>query len=182
MSDANYQLFSDMKAFLAFDAADAENLGTLTDFVGDQGPEISEQFYTSLGAYPATAKIIEGRVDALKRTHLDWMLDLTNGEYDRGFFDRQFRIGEVHVAVGIEPAFVESVMSVMRQQFEVRLKVAFGADRGGELYRSLVKILDLSLMVINLSYQDERLARISGFTGMSRNLIENLVKKGKRSA
>ena len=40
---------------------------------------------------------------------------------------------------------------------------------------SLLRVLDLDVMIINLAYGDERLARLSEFTGMSRKLIERCV-------
>ncbi|MCB9683346.1 MAG: hypothetical protein H6733_17915 [Alphaproteobacteria bacterium] len=181
MTKPMYDLFVDMKAFLKWTPADESNLVALADIVERHGPGISDAFYASLQAYPPTAAIVEGRVDALKATHLRWMRDLTQGDYSEAFYDGQFRIGEVHVAVGIDPAYVEAVMSVLRFQFRAALYTEFDPARAGELFDSLCKVLDLSLMVINLSYQDERIARISGFTGMGRKLIENLVKKGKRA-
>lgn len=176
-----FTLYTDMRDFLGFDDSDVANLTALQPIVAEHGPGVTDRFYAALSDYPATAKIIEGRVDGLKRTHIEWMKDLVAGEYDQAFFNRQFRIGEVHVAVGIEPAFVESVMSVMRTGFREAIDQAVDdKDRAREMHGSLVKVLDLSLMVINLSYQDERLARISGVTGMSRKLIENLVSRGSR--
>ena len=41
--------------------------------------------------------------------------------------------------------------------------------------QSLCKILDLDQMIINTAYQQERLARLCRFTGMSRTLIERCI-------
>ena len=45
------------------------------------------------------------------------------------------------------------------------------ADRFG-------RTLDLDLLVINLAYGEERLERLTRFTGMSRKLIERCIRKG----
>ena len=45
---------------------------------------------------------------------------------------------------------------------------------------SLLKVLDLDLAIINLSYQEDRLDRLSDFTGMKRALIENIIKIPKK--
>ena len=47
-------------------------------------------------------------------------------------------------------------------------------------YASLVKVLDLDLMIINLAYGEERLERLSSFTGMSRKLLERCVTQAKK--
>jgi truncated hemoglobin YjbI len=43
------------------------------------GAAITDQFYQRLAANPEQARMIEGRVDALKRTHNRWMSELFAG-------------------------------------------------------------------------------------------------------
>lgn len=54
------------------------------------------------------------------------------------------------------------------------------ARRAAELQASVVRILDLDLAIINLSYQEDRLDRLSTFTGMKRALIENIIRIPKK--
>lgn len=55
------------------------------------------------------------------------------------------------------------------------------ADRLAALQRSFTKICDLDQMVINLSYQEDRIERLTEFTGMKRALIENIIKIPKKA-
>ncbi len=179
--DTHYTTYTEMQSFLHFDATDGERLVSLAPVFEKHGAGITEAFYRSLGAMERTASIIEGRVDGLKRTHAAWMMALFAGEYGRAFFDRQYLIGQVHVTQNINPEFVEGVMNVLRVGGRHAIIAELG--HGDEAMRStdsLVKVLDLSLMTINLAYADERLERISAFTGMSRKLIENCVKNGAK--
>ena len=41
---------------------------------------------------------------------------------------------------------------------------------------AFTKICDLDLLVINLSYGEDRLDRLTEFTGMKRTLIENIIR------
>ena len=45
---------------------------------------------------------------------------------------------------------------------------------------SLIKACDLDLAIINLAYSEDRLERLSSFTGMKRALIENVIKLPKK--
>ena len=107
-------------------------------------------------------KIIAGRVDGLKATHKVWMEELFNGEYGDAYFDRRYRIGQVHVIVKIEPYFVEVVTSYLR-----RAIVEVLVQEKPEAIPAVLAVLDLDALVIVGAYQEDRLNRMSEVTGMS---------------
>lgn len=179
MNDAHFETYQEMQNFIEFDGSDTERLKALAPVFAKHGAKITDTFYASLGEYEKTAAIIEGRVDKLKATHGVWMGQLFEGEYGRPFFDQQYRIGQVHVTQNINPEYVEAVTSVLRTYGRIAIYEEMGSnDEAGAHYDSLCKVLDLALLTINLAYADERIDRISLVTGMSRKLIENLVKRG----
>lgn len=173
------QLFSELKSFIGFVAEDAQNLRTLAPVFAEHGQEITDGFYDRLAATPETAPLIEGRVDQLKQTHMRWMASLFQGEYGDAYLQERWRIGLVHVRVGIPPWWVEAVMSYLRSAGLGLVSASFPGPEGIALGQSLLKILDIDLWIINLAYNDERLARLSSFTGMSRKLMERCVIQGK---
>lgn len=176
-----YEEFEALKRFIEFSDEDVQNLASLADVVESHGPALTDHFYETLGSVPETARIIEGRVESLKRTHRQYMKELTAGEYGDSYFERRARIGQVHVKMGIDPRFVEGVMSVIRAGM---LKaMAEVIDEPSELAAkasSFIKLCDLDLAIINLAYNEERLDRFSEFTGMKRKLIENVITMPKR--
>jgi exoribonuclease II len=109
------------------------------------------------------------------------MAELFAGDYGDGYFDNRWKIGLAHVRVGVRPHWVEAVMSFLRAE---GLKAMAGEIADIEAltdrYASLVKVLDLDLMIINLAYGEERLERLSSFTGMSRKLLERCVTQAKK--
>ena len=177
MPDAAWDSYQEMQALIAWSDADSTNLQALGPVFADAGAGITDLFYDRLLENPRTAKILEGRVDALKATHQRWMGTLFAGDYGRDFAAAQYRIGDVHVTVGILPEFVEGVSSVLRQE---GLKAIDAADAGSDAAASYVRVLDLCLMMINLAYANERTARVSKFTGMSAKLIENIIKSASK--
>lgn len=177
---AHLQDFDEMKRFVAFGADDAANLKRLAPVFADAGPGITDAFYDVLGTFDETKALVEGRVEALKRTHARWMSELFQGEYGETYFQNRMQIGMVHVKVGLPPWYVEGVMSLIRAKGYEAIAASLGAAEAGPLYESLLKLLDLDLMIINLAYAEERLDRVSAFTGMSRKLIENVINRAKK--
>jgi hypothetical protein len=168
-----------MKQFVGLSQVDVDNLVALAPVFAKHGPGVTDQFYETLAKYPITAKLIEGRVDQLKGTHAEWMGQLFAGDYGEAYCARRIRIGLAHVKINLPPYYVEGVMNFVRAKgLEAILAETNDQAVATARYTSLLKILDLDLLLINLAYGEERLDRISGITGMSRKLLENLVRYG----
>ena len=172
--------FEEMKAFVSFEEADADNLERIAPVFEEHGAKITDSFYAILARYPTTAALIEGRVDSLKATHRRWMAELFGGEYGEAYFRNRLQIGTTHVRIGLPPWYVEAVMNLIRIEGHLALTEAIADEEERKRsYGSLLKILDLDLMVINFAYSEERLDRMTSFTGMSRKLIENVITQAK---
>ncbi len=172
-----FATFETGKTLLELGRADIEELVGLAGLIEHHGPAITDHFYESLAKFPDTQKQIEGRVDALKATHKAWMKGLVGGDYGRAYFESRWRIGLAHVRIGLEPFWVEGVMSLIRSRVsEAITKETDGAERAARRLAAFTKICDLDLLVINLSYGEDRLDRLTEFTGMKRTLIENIIR------
>ena len=174
------ELFQKLKEFVGFDEDDVANLVKAGPILEPYFAPIADQFYGTIGKYPLAAKHVEGRVDKLKTTHKLWMKSLFEGTYDEEYFDWRWKIGMVHVYEGIEPHWMESVMNIIRTGLLEALAKELGdAEETAKIYSSILRVLDLDVLVINLSYSEDRLDRLTDFTGMKRGLIENIIKLPK---
>ena len=169
-------IFQEIKDFIGFTEVDVANLRAMAPIFAVHGTAITDAFYVKLAADPEQSKLIEGRVDALKRTHHRWLAELLASDYGAAYFDNRWKIGLAHVRVGVKPWWVEAVASFLRAEgvLVIERELADPARRAA-CACSLLRVLDLDVMIINLAYGDERLARLSEFTGMSRKLIERCV-------
>lgn len=180
---ATYGTFQALKQFLGFAERDAENLRSLAPIFERLGPAITDAFYETLGRNPDTAKFLEGRVDQLKRTHRQWMSELFAGEYGEGYFESRLRIGLAHVRIGLSAYWVEAVMSVIRSEgLKAMAQEISDPNELADKAASLARICDLDLAIINLSYGEDRLDRLSEFTGMKRVLIENIISIPRKAS
>lgn len=175
------EVFDQIKTFVGFDDKDAATLRALAPWVDAHGAAITDAFYATIADTPAVSGFIEGRVDHLKQTHIKWMKELVGGEYGDAYFQSRWRIGEAHVRIGLDPIWVDGTMSLIRGQALV--SIATNVDDKAQVANStasLIKACDLDLAIINLAYAEDRLERLSSFTGMKRALIENVIKLPKR--
>lgn len=175
MSETN-DAYKQMKDFLGFGDADIAALKSLKPLFEKVGPGITDRFYETLDKHDATAKLIEGRVDALKTTHRAWMMELFGGDYGDDYFERRVKIGQAHVRINLPPQFVEGVMSFIRTEGVLAIDAEVAEGEREAAKRALMKVLDLDLIIINLAYADERVERITKLTGMRKKLIENIIK------
>ena len=163
-----------------FTDADSTAVQAISPILVSMAPQLTDKFYAQLTSHPKTNKHIEGRLDALKATHKQWMSELFTGPHDEAFFARQETIGVVHVKVKIPPLFVSSSMSFLRHEIVHMLHVK---AESGELTceqfenasSAVLRLLDLCQMLIDTAYEAERLRLLSEATGMRVALIENLI-------
>ena len=106
MSHTTKENFIKAKLFTRFDELYAPVLPRIKATVMQQQQIITDTFYAELSKDEAAAKIVAGRVDQLKATHKAWMEELFNGDYGDDYFDRRYKIGEIHVKAKIEPYYV----------------------------------------------------------------------------
>ncbi len=175
-----HAVFQELKDFIGFTEVDVASLRSLAPIFAVHGAAITDAFYVKLGADPEQSRLIEGRVDALKRTHNRWMVELFAGDYGGDYFDNRWKIGLTHVRVGVRPWWVEAVTSFLRTEgLGLLTNEIVDVGQRTRSVQALVKILDIDLMIINLAYSAETIERLTQFTGMSRKLIERCVQLKK---
>ncbi|EAU54099.1 protoglobin domain-containing protein [Mariprofundus ferrooxydans] len=173
MSNLTKENFIKAKVFTRFDELYAPLLPTIKATVMQRQNEITDTFYAELSKDPTAANIVAGRIDQLKATHKIWMDELFNGTYGDEYFERRYKIGEIHVKAKIAPYYVEVVTSYLRRAFAETL-----VQQGPEAVSAALAILDLDAMIIIGAYHEDRMRRMSEVTGMNQKLLETLMSFG----
>jgi truncated hemoglobin YjbI len=178
MSDSKTsQAYASMRAFLGLGAEDGTRLAAFLPRVEHLLPEITERFYQLLLEQDNLGPLVAGRIDRLKQTHTQWLRGLFSGSYDQDYFQEQMRVGFVHVKVNLDSVWVDAVMSVLRRELHAAVLDAAGGDEeASAVYGSLIKVIDLSLMTINMAYNEHRMQLLHEVTGMPEALIERLIR------
>lgn len=157
-----------------FNHEDIKRLRQLQSVIEPKLPALTERFYVQLQNNETTAVFLEGRLEALKATHLQWMKDLFTREFNEEYVTFLWNIGRVHAKLHIAPLFVAASMSFLRSEIPNIISEEIAAELGeqrSDLIASVLKILDINQFVIDSSYND----RLLEVTGMSKKLLQRLM-------
>ena len=175
----SYEIFEEMKSFVGFSTKDRDNLVKLKSTFRFRIPGIAEEIHDSLERIPVMAELARDQGKDLKNTHIHWMNGLFEGEYEEDYFQSRRRIGAAHVGINLPPHFIEGIMCQVRSRaLEIVFEDRPDSRQATEQCDSILKILDLDLLIINCAYRNERLDRIFEITGIDRQLVDRLVEKG----
>lgn len=92
-------------AFLDITEEDRERLRALAPILNEQGTVFVESFYRHLFKFEETAHFLKDselveRLKLAQQRHLESMLA---ADWDDGYVDRRYRVGDAHAQVGISP-------------------------------------------------------------------------------
>ena len=174
-----FGLYQEMQTYLGWESADAERIAGAKSTIEPAFGEIIDDFYAELARHPGASRVITGgeeQVLRLKKTLLAWLNDLFDGPYDLDFVARRFKVGYRHVEIGLSPFHTQAALARIRMRLQDKLVARWNGSVGEQhlAARSLNKLLDLDMNIIEYAYQSEFAAR--------EQQQERLVTLGKVSA
>lgn len=145
---------------------------------------VTNSFYNSLGEIPGAAKYLNGRIDKLKDTHLNWLNGLFTMTIDAEFAHRMYKVGETHFKISLPVEFMVGSMALLNNEFTLLVFNIFGNDpiKCAKILRAINAVSTLSLMLMLMKMEQcyrestiaEELERFLNISGMSRTLFTNL--------
>ena len=157
-------VFAELMRYVQFGAEDQAGLRALHAPAEPHFERISKLFYDRILAHEEARKALvggESRVGQLKVTLIAWMNRLLTGPWDAAYWENRFRIGRVHVRIGLPQHYMFGAMNVIRTELMRIAWERFHAEHG-ELERvrnALGKILDLELAIMLHTYREDLLAQ-----------------------
>ncbi len=142
--------------------------------------DITEDFYGQLTTIPEAKVFVEGRVDALKATHIKWMEGLFSGDLDTSYTEHMYNVGSVHVKVNLPVEFMSGGMTLINNRLIALVVELFGDDsaRCQQILTAISAVTGFSLITMQQSYQEatlaEELEKFLKISGMSKALFKNL--------
>ncbi len=151
--DYNDRSLSTYQTVSGFKAEDITLLAKIAPFVEPYLPQMTDKFYARLLSDPSAAAMLEGRVEALKATHLVWLKELFSGQSEETIVRRQEMIGQVHVKARIPPVFLAASMSFLRGTFpELLALVLANKAETVAATAALMRTLDMCQYLIDRTY------------------------------
>lgn len=144
--------------------------------------EVTDTFYDNLQTIPKTRDFLAGRIEGLKTTHLAWLNELFNNNFDEEYTRKLYHIGDVHVKVKLPVEFMSGAMTIIHSEMLRLLKRVYAHDNDKmvAVASAFNAAVGFSLLIMQESYQSssmaEELEKFLKISGMSRTLFNNLAK------
>lgn len=157
-------VLQELKRYVRFGETDEEALRALHPAAKPRFEPIVDAFYERILGHEEARKALvggESRVGHLKVTLCGWLDTLLSGPWDEAYWEQRYRIGRVHVRIGLPQHYMFGAMNVIRVELAKVAYERFGSD-SFELERvrnALGKVLDLELAIMLHTYRDDLLAQ-----------------------
>jgi hypothetical protein len=164
-----------------FTDEDKKILQQNADWGSSIAAEMSDTFYNYLDRDPEMAAVIaKHNRQRLGQTFAEWFREMFTGMDNWGpqYAERRWKIGLVHVRVGIGPQHVVPAMATVVREVSRRL-VKEGKTE--ELRVSLGKVCMIDLSFIEQAYLEVAYNAVQQETGMSEALFKRLIATGANS-
>jgi hypothetical protein len=161
-------------------AEDKALLQSEADWGKQIAPEMAEHFYDYLGRDEEMNSILnatEGRAHRLKETFIEWFHEMFTGmdNWGKDYADRRWKIGLVHVRIGIGPQHVVPAMATVIRQAGMRSKKD---GKSEEIKDALGRICMIDLAFIEQAYVEVSSEAVLRETGWSEGLFRRLIATG----
>jgi two-component system sensor histidine kinase HydH len=158
-------VFQELKRYVQFGAEDEAALRALHPLAAPEFQRIAGVFYDRILAHEEASKVLHGgesQVGQLRLTLAAWMDTLLRGPWDEAYWANRYKIGRVHVRIGMPQHYMFGAMNVIRAELDALALARLGASPALLPTRSAVgKILDLELAIMLHTYRDDLLAQQS---------------------
>lgn len=169
-----------MAARIGFNAEERALLQSNANWGVQIAPDMADHFYAFLGRDAEMNKILndsDGRIHRLRQTFIQWFAEMFTGmdNWGNDYADRRWRIGLIHVRIGIGPQHVVPAMAAVIQEAGKRLQ----AEKQPEALRdALSKICMIDLAFIEQAYIEVSSAAVLRETGWTEGLFRRLITTG----
>jgi Protoglobin len=177
-----YPFLITLEKRIGFTEEDKNLLKSEADWGLKVAPDMAEYFYAYLGRDEEMSHILhdgEGRIHRLRETFILWFHEMFTGMDDWGtaYADRRWKIGLVHVRLGIAPQHVVPAMATVVHEVGKRLK---NDGKSEALKDSLSRICMIDLTFIEQAYLEVSSAAVLQETGWTEGLFKRLIATGAK--
>ncbi|EEP60617.1 protoglobin domain-containing protein [Sulfurihydrogenibium yellowstonense] len=157
-----------------FTQEDVERIKKLKPILEKYLDEFISKFYFFISRFPDYNQFLKNE-DLFKRHKSElknWFLDLFSGNYDENYFSRLYKIGEVHVNIGLPTHYVNAAFNFVRRFIIEKIDAEIQDRNERNLYvTSIGKLIDINLDVLTLAYREKELIKYGALSKYTRILF-----------
>ena len=172
----HYQSLKEHYKFTEEEAAILKNLQPRMEALAD---EFIDGFYDYIWGFGKTAQFLKNKeIIAFHRTKIkEWFVNLFCGKYDLQYFTYLYKIGEVHVRIGLPTHYVNSAFTFVRTFILSSIEENFeNKEHHVSEIKAVEKIIDMNLDVLTSSYREEELSHFLSLSKVEKGILTGLKK------
>ncbi len=169
--------FTDIKAHYCFAKSDEELLFQMRPELESHADEFLEGFYEFIWKFGQVAEFLTDEVVIARHRGMirQWYLDLFGGTFDISYFMKLYKIGEVHVRLGLPTHYVNAAFNYVRIFAIGEIQKHYHEDPGMlDRVKAVEKIIDINLDVLTASYREEEMSHFLGLSRVEKTLLSGL--------
>ena len=171
--------YTTLKAHYRFTQDDEALLLQMKPQLEPSVDEFLEGFYEFIWNFGETAEFLKDQAVITRHRGKirEWYLDLLNGTYDISYFLKLYKIGEIHVKLGLPTHYVNAAFNFVRVFTLSRIHNQYsGDDNLTDRLKAVERILDINLDILTSSYREEEMSRFLSLSRIEKTLLGALKK------
>ena len=168
-----------LKAHYKFTDEEVQILKVLQPRMEELAEVFADEFYDYIWGFGATAQFLKNKeIIAHHRTKIkEWYINLFSGKYDTFYFLNLYKIGEIHVKIGLPTHYVNSAFTFVRTFALKSIEENFdNKEQHIKEIHAVEKIIDMNLDVLTSSYREEELSKFLSLSKIEKNILTGLKK------
>ncbi len=173
------QQYNSLKTHYKFTEEDAQILLELQPRMEKLVDEFIDEFYDYIWRFESTSKFLKDKniISNHRKEIKNWFILLFCGKYDMSYFMQLYRIGEVHVKIGLPTHYVNSAFTFVRTFILKSIEKNFSSkEQHIKEISAVEKIVDINLDILTSSYREEELRKFLSLSKFEKTILANLKK------
>ncbi|WP_373034520.1 protoglobin domain-containing protein [Sulfurimonas sp.] len=173
------QQYSDLKAHYKFSEEEAQLLKDLQPRMAELADTFIDEFYDHIWGFGKTAQFLKNKeiITHHRKKIQEWFINLFCGNYDISYFTYLYKIGEVHVKIGLPTHYVNSAFNFVRTFILQNIEDNFqNKEQHIKEIKAIEKIIDMNLDVLTSSYREEELSKFLSLSKFEKTILSGLKK------
>ena len=138
-----------------------------------------DEFYDYIWGFGRTAKYLKNN-EIISRHKIKikaWFINLFSGKYDISYFLSIYKIGEIHVQIGLPTHYVNSAFTFVRTFVLKSIEENFeNKEQHVREINAVEKIIDMNLDVLTSSYRQEERGKCLSLSRTEKGILSSLKK------
>lgn len=173
------QQYKSLKEHCRFTQDEAEALLQLKPQMEELVEEFIDEFYDHIWGFGETSAFLKNKeIISRHRTKIkEWFINLFCGKYDVTYFMYLYKIGEIHVKIGLPTHYVNSAFTFVRIFVLKNIENNFiEKEQHIREIKAVEKIIDMNLDVLTSSYREEELSKFLSMSKSEKAILSGLKK------